>query len=60
MAKKKQATIPVYLRLRKPLKAALQGLAEENRRTFTAEVELALEAHLKASGKELPRDKPRD
>lgn len=60
MAKKKPATVPTYLRLPKAIKAAMESLAEENRRTLTAEIVLALESHLKESGRELPKDKPRD
>lgn len=58
MAKKKPATVPLYMRIKKALKELLDAVAEENRRTPSAEVEIALERYFESLGK-WPLPKPR-
>ena len=45
---------PMTVYLPPALRAALDALADDNRRTLTAEVVMALEAHLLAAGREVP------
>jgi hypothetical protein len=49
----------VSLRLAKPLWAALGALAQDNRRTLTAELTLALERHLTENGRWPPPEPPK-
>jgi predicted transcriptional regulator len=46
---------PLGLRIRPSLKAALEELAETERRTLASYVELALEDHVEAKRKEVKR-----
>ena len=50
MAKRKQPTVNVYMRLPKALKKAIEDLANEHRRTMTTEVVIALEEYLAKHG----------
>jgi len=51
MAKRKPATVSIYLRLRKSIKEAIEALAEEHHRPFPMEVDLALQKWLEQNGK---------
>lgn len=48
---KKTPTIPVYLRLPKDVKKAIEELAREHRRPFTTEVTIAIEEYLEKHDK---------
>lgn len=50
-------TLPVSLRMAPELKTALIALAEADRRSFTAYVELVLEDHVKAKNPKLLKAK---
>ena len=57
MAPRKPGTEPVYLRLSKKLHRAMRAWAKDNRREFSEEVSIALEAYLEKVGRwPLPED----
>ena len=56
MAKKKPPTVPVYIRLPVSLKDAVEKRADAEKRSFSKEVEIALEKHLAEIGLWPPDD----
>lgn len=53
----KRTGVPLHIYLPPELRAAIDALAEDNRRLLTVEVIMALENHLKAAGRWPPPQK---